>query len=136
MDAAIAYVAASPCALAIVPIEDLLGLSEAPNLPGTVDEHPNWRRRLDAPVARSWQPPVPQRDWRVCAVGRQGRARRPGILRMAGRRRGWRMIPRATYRLQFNADFTFVDAQAIVPYLADLGISHVYASPVTAAPPV
>ncbi|MCC5979186.1 MAG: malto-oligosyltrehalose synthase [Salinarimonas sp.] len=40
------------------------------------------------------------------------------------------MIPRATYRLQFNAGFTFADAQAIVPYLAGLGISHVYASPI------
>jgi malto-oligosyltrehalose synthase len=43
------------------------------------------------------------------------------------------LIPRATYRLQFNADFTFADAQAIVPYLADLGISHVYASPILTA---
>ncbi len=40
------------------------------------------------------------------------------------------MTPRATYRLQFNADFTFADAQAIVPYLARLGVSHVYASPI------
>ena len=38
-------------------------------------------------------------------------------------------IPRATYRLQFNSRFTFDDAAAIVPYLRDLGISHVYASP-------
>jgi (1->4)-alpha-D-glucan 1-alpha-D-glucosylmutase len=37
--------------------------------------------------------------------------------------------PRATYRLQLNRDFTFADAQALVGYLADLGISHVYASP-------
>jgi (1->4)-alpha-D-glucan 1-alpha-D-glucosylmutase len=37
--------------------------------------------------------------------------------------------PRATYRLQFNHSFTFRDAIGIVPYLADLGISHVYASP-------
>lgn len=50
VDAAIGYVAASPCALAIVPIEDLLAQREAPNLPGTVDEHPNWRRRLPAPL--------------------------------------------------------------------------------------
>lgn len=43
--------------------------------------------------------------------------------------------PRATYRLQFNHTFTFADATALVPYLADLGISHVYASPIfTAAP--
>jgi (1->4)-alpha-D-glucan 1-alpha-D-glucosylmutase len=46
-----------------------------------------------------------------------------------------RMTPRATYRLQFHAGFTFTDAQAIVPYLAKLGVSHVYASPITAAAP-
>ena len=40
------------------------------------------------------------------------------------------LIPRATYRLQFNADFRFEDARRIVPYLAELGISHVYASPI------
>src|SRR5215469_13764253 len=39
------------------------------------------------------------------------------------------VIPRATYRLQLNAGFTFRDATAIVPYLAALGISHVYGSP-------
>jgi (1->4)-alpha-D-glucan 1-alpha-D-glucosylmutase len=37
--------------------------------------------------------------------------------------------PRATYRLQLNRDFTFRDATALVDYLADLGVSHVYASP-------
>lgn len=42
---------------------------------------------------------------------------------------------RATYRLQFNHTFTFGDAARIVPYLADLGISHVYASPLFAAAP-
>ncbi len=39
------------------------------------------------------------------------------------------MTPRATYRLQFHAGFRFSDAAALVPYLASLGISHVYASP-------
>lgn len=43
--------------------------------------------------------------------------------------------PRAAYRLQFNHTFTFRDATAIVPYLADLGISHVYASPIFKAAP-
>ncbi len=43
------------------------------------------------------------------------------------------MTPRATYRLQFNGEFTFADAQKIVPYLHDLGISHIYASPITTA---
>lgn len=38
--------------------------------------------------------------------------------------------PLATYRLQFNADFKFEDAIRILDYLRDLGISHVYASPI------
>ena len=38
-------------------------------------------------------------------------------------------IPRATYRVQLNAGFTFRDATNIIPYLASLGISHIYCSP-------
>jgi len=44
-------------------------------------------------------------------------------------------IPIATYRLQFNASFTFRDAAAIVDYLADLGISDAYASSYLCATP-
>jgi (1->4)-alpha-D-glucan 1-alpha-D-glucosylmutase len=36
---------------------------------------------------------------------------------------------RATYRVQLNKNFTLTDAAAIVDYLADLGISHLYCSP-------
>jgi (1->4)-alpha-D-glucan 1-alpha-D-glucosylmutase len=42
---------------------------------------------------------------------------------------------RATYRLQFHRDFTFRDATGLVPYLASLGISHIYASPIMEARP-
>ncbi|MGK6325293.1 malto-oligosyltrehalose synthase [Sphingomonas sp. DT-51] len=45
------------------------------------------------------------------------------------------MTPRATYRFQFHKDFTFADAEALVPYLDALGVSHVYASPITVATP-
>jgi (1->4)-alpha-D-glucan 1-alpha-D-glucosylmutase len=45
------------------------------------------------------------------------------------------MIPRATYRLQFNAGFGFAEGAALAPYLAALGVSHVYASPILAAGP-
>jgi (1->4)-alpha-D-glucan 1-alpha-D-glucosylmutase len=44
-------------------------------------------------------------------------------------------IPRATYRLQLNRDFTFAQATAIVPYLSALGISHCYISPCLKARP-
>jgi (1->4)-alpha-D-glucan 1-alpha-D-glucosylmutase len=42
-------------------------------------------------------------------------------------------IPRATVRLQFHRGFPFDAAVEIVPYLARLGISHIYASPVLSA---
>jgi 4-alpha-glucanotransferase len=35
----------------LAPLEDLLALEAQPNLPGTIDEHPNWRRRL-VPAAK------------------------------------------------------------------------------------
>ena len=44
-------------------------------------------------------------------------------------------IPTATYRLQLRREFGFGDAAAIVPYLADLGVSHVYCSPILQAVP-
>ena len=46
VDAAIRHLATAACELVIVPAEDALGLTEQPNLPGTMGEHPNWRRRL------------------------------------------------------------------------------------------
>ncbi len=38
--------------------------------------------------------------------------------------------PTATYRIQFNPAFGFRDAEEIVPYLAELGITDLYASPI------
>ncbi|BAF59769.1 maltooligosyl trehalose synthase [Pelotomaculum thermopropionicum SI] len=44
-------------------------------------------------------------------------------------------IPDSTYRLQFNRQFRFSDARALVPYLYELGISDIYASPLLEARP-
>ena len=41
----------------------------------------------------------------------------------------------ATYRLQLTYKFRFADAEAIIPYLRSLGISHIYASPIFEARP-
>ena len=46
-----------------------------------------------------------------------------------------RPIPRATYRLQLNTAFGFAEAAALAPYLAALGVSHVYCSPYLKARP-
>lgn len=42
-------------------------------------------------------------------------------------------VPRASYRLQLRREFPFAAAERVVPYLADLGISHLYLSPVLAS---
>lgn len=47
---ALAYTARGPAPLALLPVEDALALPEQPNLPGTVERHPNWRRRLPEPL--------------------------------------------------------------------------------------
>ena len=50
VDAAIAFLGRTVCDLTLIPVEDLLALREQPNLPGTIDEHPNWCRRLPLSV--------------------------------------------------------------------------------------
>ncbi len=50
VDAACSHLGFAASTLALLPIEDALALAEQPNLPGTTDQHPNWRRRLPAPV--------------------------------------------------------------------------------------
>ena len=44
-------------------------------------------------------------------------------------------IPAATYRLQFTPEFGFSDAEAVLPYLHELGITDIYASPIFYARP-
>ncbi|WP_250487047.1 4-alpha-glucanotransferase [Caballeronia sp. GaOx3] len=51
VDEALAFVGMTPAPLVTYPLEDLLGIAEQPNVPGSIDEHPNWRRRLTLPVA-------------------------------------------------------------------------------------
>jgi 4-alpha-glucanotransferase len=50
-DVAARHIGGSACDLALLPLEDALALPEQPNLPGTIDEHPNWRRRMPGPAS-------------------------------------------------------------------------------------
>ena len=62
VDAAIAHVARAPSPLPVVPMEDLCGETEQPNLPGTTEGHPNWQRRMVADSATLLErPDVAQR---------------------------------------------------------------------------
>ena len=49
---ALAYVGKTRCTIAFAPVEDLSADPEQPNLPGTTDGHPNWRRRMRGDLFR------------------------------------------------------------------------------------
>jgi 4-alpha-glucanotransferase len=52
------YLAAAPSRLLVVALEDVLDLKDQVNVPGTVNEHPNWRRRLPVPLDQLREQPV------------------------------------------------------------------------------
>ncbi|HZO24871.1 MAG TPA: malto-oligosyltrehalose synthase [Chloroflexota bacterium] len=61
--------------------------------------------------------------------------RRRSSARPDGHLGGAVRVPGATYRFQFNHLFTFKDALKLVPYLDELGITDLYASPFLKAGP-
>ncbi|WP_432725290.1 malto-oligosyltrehalose synthase [Variovorax sp. W6] len=131
-EAAHAFLAKTPSALMMVQLEDIAGMVEQANMPGTVDEHPNWRRKLPHALAA-----LAQGD-RMHGLAEALRAARPRRANTAGHDAPAGLqahIPRATYRLQFHKGFGFEDAIRVLPYLAKLGVSHVYCSPIQRARP-
>ncbi|SFY15434.1 4-alpha-glucanotransferase [Pseudomonas sp. NFACC49-2] len=46
LDASVRFLGHTRAPLVLLPLEDALGIDEQANLPGTIDTHPNWRRRL------------------------------------------------------------------------------------------
>ena len=119
------YLAATPAKLMVVQLEDLAGAADQANLPGTTDQHPNWRRKLPLELERFPDDERFTRLTRALAQARPQGMREPRPEPLAAHA----VIPRCTYRLQLNSELTFTAATALVPYLADLGVSHVYCSP-------
>ncbi|MEO8627732.1 MAG: malto-oligosyltrehalose synthase [Betaproteobacteria bacterium] len=129
------YLSRTPSKIMVVQPEDVFGQLEQVNMPATTDSYPNWRRKLPLNI-EEWGD-----DPRVVAL-RQALQQERGMAikpkaepwdREAPQRQP--IVPRATYRLQFNRTFTFAQATRIVPYLSRLGITHVYASPYLKARP-
>jgi 4-alpha-glucanotransferase len=76
IERALSFLAGSAAPLLLVPMEDLAGLLEQHNLPGTTTEHPNWRRRLPATIeALLATPAVQQRI--ACLTKARPREDRP-----------------------------------------------------------
>jgi 4-alpha-glucanotransferase len=63
-DAAVDFLARTRSQLTLLPLEDALGLPDQPNLPGTIDQHPNWRRRYAGPAANLLDDPSVQQRLR------------------------------------------------------------------------
>jgi 4-alpha-glucanotransferase len=49
-DDVIGFLSRTPSRILAIAVEDLLDVMDQPNVPGTVDEHPNWRRKLPVTI--------------------------------------------------------------------------------------
>lgn len=123
-----AWLARTPCWLAAAQLEDATGQLRQVNVPGTTEtRHPNWRLRLGVALSALATQPC------FAAVADAMRRER-GAQRWAGAEEDLPAletadIPLATYRMQFSASHRFEHAREAAPYLAALGVSHLYASP-------
>ncbi|MGH8726631.1 MAG: malto-oligosyltrehalose synthase [Burkholderiales bacterium] len=128
------FLARTPAKVMMVQLEDVMGTAEQVNMPGTVGQQPNWRKKLPLNLERLTE----ERGFREIVTALREERGSPSAA-AARTEREIRLdeveIPNATYRLQLNRDFTFNDAAKLVPYLARLGISHCYASPYLKARP-
>jgi (1->4)-alpha-D-glucan 1-alpha-D-glucosylmutase len=129
------YLARTPSKVFMFQLEDIFGQLDQVNLPGTMEQYPNWRRKLPLDIE------VMMEDRRIESLSRilrreRGGARAwPALSLSKGAPATSARIPLATYRLQFNQNFTFAQAANLVPYLRQLGISHCYSSPYLKARP-
>jgi 4-alpha-glucanotransferase len=65
------FIAQTPSQLALLPLEDALAVEDQPNAPGTIDEHPNWRRRYAGQAEELLSPADVRR--RLDPLARRGR---------------------------------------------------------------
>ncbi len=49
------FLALAPSHIQLIPLEDTLEIAEQVNIPGTIDEHPNWLQKLPVSVELFWQ---------------------------------------------------------------------------------
>ena len=122
------FLSRAPCIFFTVQPENIFGELEQVNVPATTgSQYANWRRKSTLGLERWGE--EPRFVALVAALNEERGPPAPPRRLLATR------IPEVTYRLQFNHTFTFAQAEGIVPYLHDLGISHCYASPYFSARP-
>ncbi len=80
IEAVYRYLARTPARLLMIHLEDALGEVNQVNMPGTTDQHPNWRRKIGLDIERLGQ------DTRVLGLAEALREERPTLRRRARRR--------------------------------------------------
>jgi len=65
------FVSSCRCPLLLVPMEDIAGVLDQPNLPGTIDTHPNWRQRLPLSIRATFADPAAQERLDAARAGRR-----------------------------------------------------------------
>ncbi|WP_338619491.1 4-alpha-glucanotransferase [Achromobacter sp. E1] len=65
------FVSSSPCPLMLIPMEDVAGVLDQPNLPGTIDTHPNWCQRLPLSIRATFADPDTQARLDAARAGRR-----------------------------------------------------------------
>jgi 4-alpha-glucanotransferase len=70
VDGCIAFIGHTPAPLVLIPMEDVLGLQEQANVPGSSDNHPNWRRRWPGASAELLHGETPERRLNVLKQAR------------------------------------------------------------------
>ncbi|MFJ3484945.1 4-alpha-glucanotransferase [Pseudomonas sp. NPDC090202] len=76
LDGSVRYLGHTRAPLVLLPIEDALGIEEQANLPGTIDSHPNWRRRLPGDSAALLDDANAVRRMQILALARRQAAER------------------------------------------------------------
>ncbi len=125
------FLARTPSMMQVVQFEDILQQTTQVNMPGTVDEHPNWRRKLTV----SLEDILEYKGFQMLVEALNEERESPALMKSEKTTGIRAIIPQATYRFQFNKSFTFKHATELVPYLSRLGISHCYASPLLTSRP-
>src|SRR6267142_2252225 len=80
------FLARTKSRLLAISLEDLLGVIDQPNIPGTVDEHPNWRRRLPLAIDEIASAIARPRHWSAATDRSTGCAGPPSIPTRVSRR--------------------------------------------------
>jgi (1->4)-alpha-D-glucan 1-alpha-D-glucosylmutase len=126
------FLARSRSRLVMVQLEDVVGALDQINMPGTVDQYPNWRRKLPLDLGDMLAAPRAKSVLAAVAEERAGRsAPASGADRASNQCNRTKLL--STYRLQLGGAVDFEAATALLPYLRELGISHLYLSPILEA---